>query len=197
MKNLCIAAVLLIASGPMVAISQPFKKIHQKAIVIDTHNDFISTGLEKGKSFDQDLKGITHSDLGRMKTGGIDVQVFSIFCDENYGMGTAYAFANREIDTLYATVNRNPDRMMLVRNTADLKTAVKTGKLGSMIGVEGGHMIEDRIDYLEKLYARGARYMTLTWNNSTSWASSAADERAKKDLGHAYGLNAFGESIVQ
>jgi membrane dipeptidase len=112
-------------------------------------------------------------------------------------MGTAYAFANREIDTLYATVNRNPDKMMLVRNVADLKTAVKTGKLGSMIGVEGGHMIEDRIDYLEKLYERGARYMTLTWNNSTSWASSAADERAKKDLGHPYGLNALGEAIVK
>ena len=196
MKKIFLSA-LLIASGPMLAIAQPFKKIHQKAIVIDTHNDFISTGLEKGKSFDQDLRGITHSDLGRMKTGGIDVQVFSIFCDENYGMGAAYAFANREIDTLYATVNRNPDKMMLVRNPADLKTAVKTGKLGSMIGVEGGHMIEDRIDYLEKLFERGARYMTLTWNNSTSWASSAADERAKKDLGHPYGLNALGESIVK
>lgn len=196
MKKIFLSA-LLIASGPMLAFSQPFKKIHQKAIVIDTHNDFISTGIEKGKSFDQDLKGITHSDLGRMKTGGIDVQVFSIFCDENYGTGTAYAFANREIDTLYATVNRNPEKMMLVRNPADLTTAVKTGKLGSMIGVEGGHMIEDRIDYLEKLYERGARYMTLTWNNSTSWASSAADERAKKDLGHPYGLNALGESIVK
>ncbi len=196
MKKIFLAA-LVIAAAQMTAVAQPFKKIHRKAIVIDTHNDFISTGLEKGKSFDQDLKGITHSDLGRMKTGGIDVQVFSIFCDENYGMGRAYAFANREIDTLYATVNRNPDKMMLVRNAADLKTAVKTGKLGSMIGVEGGHMIEDRIDYMEKLYERGARYMTLTWNNSTSWASSAADERANKDLGHPYGLNALGESIVK
>jgi membrane dipeptidase len=197
MKKILLPALLIASSILMDARAQSFKKIHQKAIVIDTHNDFISTGLEKGKSFDQDLKGITHSDLGRMKTGGIDVQVFSIFCDENYGMGTAYAFANREIDTLYATVNRNPDKMMMVRNVADLKTAVKSGKLGSMIGVEGGHMIEDRIDYLEKLYDRGARYMTLTWNNSTSWASSAADERAKKDLGHAYGLNALGESIVK
>jgi membrane dipeptidase len=67
MKKTFLSALLLIASGPMVAVAQPFKKIHQKAIVIDTHNDFISTGIEKGKSFDQDLKGITHSDLNRMK----------------------------------------------------------------------------------------------------------------------------------
>lgn len=196
MKKIFLSA-LLIASGLMVAVAQPYKKIHQKAIVIDTHNDFISTGIEKGKSFDQDLKGITHSDLGRMKTGGIDVQVFSIFCDENYGIGKAYAFANREIDTLYATVSRNPEKMMMVRTPADLKAAVRSGRLGAMIGVEGGHMIEDKIEHLEKLFERGARYMTLTWNNSTSWASSAADERAKKELGHPYGLNALGENIVR
>lgn len=190
-----LCAFLLSVSA--VADAQAYLKLHKKAVLIDTHNDFISTGIEKGKSFDQDLKGITHSDLNRMKQGGIDVQVFSIFCDENYGMGTAYAFANREIDTLYNTIARNPGKMMLVRTPAELKTAVNTGKLGSMIGVEGGHMIEDNLDFLNKLYERGARYMTLTWNNSTSWASSAADERAGKDLGHPYGLNALGEKIVQ
>lgn len=193
-KQLLLPVFLLLSS---LSPAQSFRKLHNKAVLIDTHNDFISTGIEKGKSFDQDLKGITHSDLNRMKEGGIDVQVFSIFCDENYGMGTAYAFANREIDTLYATIARNPEKMMLVRTPAELNSAVKSGKLGSMIGVEGGHMIEDNLDYLNKLYERGARYMTLTWNNSTSWASSAADERAKKDLGHPYGLNALGEKIVQ
>jgi membrane dipeptidase len=193
-KWLLCALLLSISAG---ADAQSYLKLHKKAVLIDTHNDFISTGIEKGKSFDQDLKGITHSDLNRMKQGGIDVQVFSIFCDENYGMGTAYAFANREIDTLYNTIARNPGKMMLVRTPAELKSAVKSGKLGSMIGVEGGHMIEDNLDYLNKLYERGTRYMTLTWNNSTSWASSAADERAGKDLGHPYGLNALGEKIVQ
>ena len=177
--------------------SQDYKSLHKKAIVIDTHNDFISTGIEKKVSFDQDLKGITHSDLKRMKEGGVDVQIFSIFCDENYGNGTAYEFANREIDSLYAYVARNPSSMMIVKNPTELNMAVKEKKLGSMMGVEGGHMIEDRIDYLEALYKRGARYMTLTWNNSTAWASSAADERAKNDLGHPYGLNLFGEQVVR
>ncbi len=177
--------------------AQNYKSLHKKAIVVDTHNDFISTAIEKKVSFDQDLKGITHSDLKRVKEGGVDIQVFSIFCDENFGNGTAYAYANREIDSLYAYVERNPTKMMIVKTPADLERAVKEKKLGSMMGVEGGHMIEDRIDYLETLYKRGARYMTLTWNNSTSWASSAADERGKNDLGHPYGLNSFGEQLVR
>jgi membrane dipeptidase len=196
MKYKLLGFILLLAAY-VNSNAQNFKRLHKKAIVIDTHNDFISTGIEKNKSFDMDLKGVTHSDLTRMKTGGIDIQIFSIFCDENYGMGTAYAFANREIDTLHATVQRNPSTMMIVKTPAELSTAVKSGKLGSMIGVEGGHMIEDKLTYLENLYSRGARYMTLTWNNSTSWASSAADERAKRDLGRPYGLTPFGKEVVK
>jgi membrane dipeptidase len=196
MKYKLLGSILLLAAY-VNSHAQNFQRLHKKAIVIDTHNDFISTGIEKNKSFDMELKGITHSDLNRMKTGGIDIQIFSIFCDENYGMGTAYAFANREIDTLYATVQRNPSKMMIVKTPEELSTAVKSGKLGSMIGVEGGHMIEDKIEYLEVLYNRGARYMTLTWNNSTSWASSAADERAKNNLGRPYGLTTFGKEIVK
>lgn len=196
MKYKLLGSILLLAAY-VNSHAQNFQRLHKKAIVIDTHNDFISTGIEKNKSFDMELKGITHSDLNRMKTGGIDIQIFSIFCDENYGMGTAYAFANREIDTLYATVQRNPSKMMIVKTPEELSMAVKSGKLGSMIGVEGGHMIEDKIEYLEALYNRGARYMTLTWNNSTSWASSAADERAKNNLGRPYGLTPFGKEIVK
>ena len=95
--------------------AQNYKSLHKKAIVVDTHNDFISTAIEKKVSFDQDLKGITHSDLKRVKEGGVDIQVFSIFCDENFGNGTAYAYANREIDSLYAYVERNPTKMMIVK----------------------------------------------------------------------------------
>ena len=101
MKQFLIVAFLLPSVFHFAfAQSASVKKIHRQATVIDTHNDFISTGIEKNKSFDMQLKGITHSDLDRMKTGGIDIQIFSIFCDETYGNGIAYAFANREIDTL-------------------------------------------------------------------------------------------------
>ncbi|HRQ50633.1 MAG TPA: dipeptidase [Agriterribacter sp.] len=126
--------------------------------------------------------------------------MFSVFCDETFGKDTAFRFASIEIDSLYAIVERNPAQMMMVTSPADLEKAVRQKKLGSMIGVEGGHMIEDRLDYLDSLYRRGARYLTLTWNNSTSWASSAKDEAAGEDAGLEWqkkGLTVFGAEVVR
>src|SRR3954466_1778601 len=115
---------------------QRYQKVHSKAIVIDTHNDVLSTVSMKGMNIDNDLTGKTHSDLARFKKGGIDVQVFSIFCNEKFGKDTAYKYANIEIDSLFAIISRNPDRMMLVTNPQQLKAAVKQQKLGCMMGVE-------------------------------------------------------------
>jgi membrane dipeptidase len=182
--------------------SQSYKKIHAEAIVCDTHNDIISTCLEKGYSFDQDLTGKTHSDLNRMIKGGLDVQVFSIFCD---GLQKdPYQFANREIDTLYAWVKRNSSKMMLVSTPTQLDQAVKEHKLACMMGVEGGHMIENDLSKLDSFYDRGVRYMTLTWNNNTPWATSAEYEsghqrmRGRRDtIIQEKGLNDFGKQVVK
>lgn len=185
-----IFATLICCSNSM---AQSPDKLHQKAIVVDTHNDFISKSLQHGYAFDTDLNTRTHSDLTRMKAGGIDVQIFSIWGDENIG----FAHANREIDTLYAIVARNPSTMALVRTSEELQSAIKHGQLAAMIGVEGGHMIEDDLNKLDQLIDRGACYMTLTWNNSTSWASSAADEAANRIPLEKRGLNDFGKSVVR
>jgi len=72
-----------------------------------------------------------------------------------------------------------PDKITLVHNSKNLKSG-KAAKNAAMIGVEGGHMIEDRMDYIDSLAKRGMNYLTLTWNNSTSWATSARDEVTKK-----------------
>jgi membrane dipeptidase len=184
------------------AEGQSYKKIHADAIVCDTHNDIISTCVEKGYVFDHDLTGKTHSDLKRMLKGGLDVQVFSIFCDGKEK--NSFQFANREIDSLYAWVKRNPSEMALVTTSAELQQAVKEHKLASMIGVEGGHMIEDDLYKLDSLYSRGARYMTLTWNNNNSWATSAEYESGnqKKDgkidtVSQKKGLSDFGKQVVK
>lgn len=179
-------------------------RLHQKAILVDTHNDVPSTVIEKQLAFDTDLSGKTHSDLTRLRQGGVDIQVFSIFCDGS--QKDPYAWANREIDSVYAWVSRNPDKMMLVKNTSELSAAVKQNKLGAMLGVEGGHMMENDLANLEALYNRGVRYLTITWNNSTSWASSAADETAslqliKKEDGldsvRKKGLTDFGKTVIK
>ncbi|MEO9021079.1 MAG: dipeptidase [Ginsengibacter sp.] len=184
------------------ADSQPYKKIHAEAIVCDTHNDIISTCIERGYSFDQDLTGKTHSDLNRMLKGGLDVQAFSIFCDGK--QRNPYQFANREIDTLYAWVKRNPSKMMIVGNPAQLNQAVKEHKLACMMGVEGGHMIEDDLSKIDSFFNRGVRYMTLTWNNNNSWATSAEYESGhqKKNgkvdtTSQKKGLNDFGKEVVR
>jgi len=177
------------------SFSQKYKKIHDKAVVVDTHNDFPSASIEKKVSLDSDLLGKTHTDLARLRTGGVDVQIFSIFCGPEQKQ--PYAFANREIDSVYEWANRAPKRMTIVKTPAELKQAIKEKRLAAMMGVEGGHMIEDKIENLDALYVRGVRYMTLTWNNSTSWATSAADETTKGDSLTHKGLTDLGKKIVQ
>lgn len=184
------------------AHTQNYKKIHRKAIVCDTHNDIISTCIERGYLFDDDLSGKTQSDLNRMLKGGLDVQVFSIWCDGE--QTNPFQFANREIDTLNAWVKRNPTKMMLVSTPAEMNKAIKVHKLASMIGVEGGHMIQDDLNKLDSLYKRGARYMTLTWNNNTSWATSAEYESGHQEkdgkvdtTSQKKGLTDFGKEVVK
>lgn len=182
---------------PFCVHAQDYREVHAKAIVADSHNDILTACMEKKVSMDNDLKGRTHSDLKRFKEGGLDVQIFSVWCDGN--QPNPNAWANREMDTLDAVVKRNPDKITIVRNSKELKKAVKEGKLAAMFGVEGGHMMEDNLDNLNRMYERGTRYMTLTWNNSTSWATSAMLETTKKDsLAKAHkGLTDFGKQVVK
>lgn len=86
---------------------------------------------------------------------------------------------------------------MLVRTPDQLSQAVKLKKLAALIGVEGGHMLENNLANLDKLYARGARYLTLTWNNSTAWASSARDESRRNFPAQRKGLTPFGQQVIR
>ena len=167
--------------------------IHFKSVLVDTHNDAVTACIEKKVSLDQDLTGINHSDLKRFKQGGVDYQLFSIWCDGD--KKNPYAWAMREMDTIDAVAARNPDKMVVAKTWKQIDQALKEGKLVAQYGVEGGHMIEDDINRLDTFYKRGARYMTLTWNNSPSWASSHADEKDPKYTGPR-GLTPFGKEII-
>jgi len=192
-KYLVVTLVSAVALN--VGAAQKFKRFHQRSVVADAHNDFLTEALTKNVSIDQNLEGVTHSDLQRMKKGGVDVQVFSIWCD---GLQLApFAYANRQIDTLYAFASRNAARMSIVKTPAELKGAVRQKKLAAMIGVEGGHMIENDLVKLDSLYNRGARYLTLTWNNSNAWATSAMEESSDTLLHQPKGLSDFGRQVVQ
>ena len=189
MKKVIIGIYLIF--GAINVLAQNAKQVHEKAILVDTHGDIlfnqIVSGIDIGK-----LQATGNFDLVRAKRGGLDVQVFSIWCDQTGG----YELANRQIDSLYSLIQRNPSKISLVRTAAELEKAVADKKLAAMIGVEGGHMIENSIEKLEKLAERGMTYLTLTWNNSTPWASSAAEETSGKVKPEAAGLNDFGKQVV-
>jgi membrane dipeptidase len=169
------------------------QKIHYKSILVDTHNDAVTACIEKKVSFDQDLTGINHSDLKRFKEGGLDYQLFSIWCDGE--KVKPYAWAMREMDTIDAVAARNPDKMVIAKDWKTINAALKAGKIIAQYGVEGGHMIEDDINRLDTFYNRGVRYMTLTWNNSPSWASSHTAEKDPTYTGPK-GLTSFGKTII-
>ena len=173
--------------------AQTYLGIHKNAIVVDTHNDILTQVMEKGVVFDKDLKGKTHSDLARWKKGGLDVQFFSIFCDGK--QTNPYQFAIRQMDTLSTVAKRNPNKIVEVKNSFELSKVVKSNKIAAFFGVEGGHMIENDLAKLEEFYKRGTRYMTLTWNNSTAWATSAYDETFNNNLPQK-GLTDFGKEII-
>jgi membrane dipeptidase len=102
----------------------------------------------------------------------------------------------RQMDSLDAVIKRNPDKIVKVATVKQIMKTVKRKKIAAMFGIEGGHQIEDDLTKLDILYNRGARYITLTWNNSTSWASNAADE-TNPNFTSPKGLNDFGKQIVR
>jgi membrane dipeptidase len=172
--------------------AQTGAKFHKKAIVVDTHGDILSDQIKSGIDIGVRQKG-GNFDLVRAKEGGLDVQVFSVWSDHTGG----FAMANRQIDSLDALISRYPDKIAKVRTASELKSAVKQGKMAALFGVEGGHMIENKIEYLEALAKRGMTYMSLTWNNSTPWSSSAYEETFKKDSLKQIGLSDLGKQIIK
>ncbi len=184
-----------------IASSQSLRKLHNKAILADTHNDILSSAVLDGIDISNRVKE-GHSDLVRWKEGGLDVQFFSVWTGEKARNKEGfYKDAEQEIDALSILVLKNPDRITLARDYKEVKKGIRQDKLVALIGVEGGHMIEDDMDKLQALYNQGMRYMTLTWNNSTSWATSAKDETSFSFEGQGEtkrkGLTSFGKQVVK
>lgn len=172
-----------------------YLKLHYDAIVADTHNDVLLRAMDGEDISVETERG--HSDLVRLRKGGVDVQVFAVWVDPVAFEKNSFKRANQMIDTLYSIANRNPDKIAVVRNSAEVEKALSEGKICAVIGVEGGHAIENSIENLERLYKRGVRYLGLTWNNSTNWASSAFDETTNPEKLKVKGLSEFGKKVIE
>jgi membrane dipeptidase len=197
-------ALLLIASLTLAAQTRTVTdaevmKVHKSALLIDTHNDITSRtvqGFDIGPRNTSDKP--THTDLVRMKEGGIGAQFFAVYVAANYVEGNHAANRTLQmIDTVrHDIIERYPNDFMFATSVADIEAAHKKGKIAALMGIEGGHAIEDSLRLLRDYYALGIRYMTLTHSNTNNWADSSGD-MTDSAIMHHNGLTDFGKDVVR
>jgi membrane dipeptidase len=182
---------------PLSDISERARRVYRDAIVIDTHNDMFTRVLDEG--FDPDVRhdvGDGHTDIPRLVDSGITAQFMAAWVDAPYALARpdeSFARTVRYVDAIHAMLERNPDSLCLATDAAGIARAKREGKVAILIGVEGGHAIEDSLEKLRELHARGARYLTLTWNNGNNWAGSSIGEHDTR----TGGLTPFGEEVIR
>lgn len=170
-------------------------KIHQSSYLVDLHND-VPMVTVTGKDFSQRGAG-NHTDAIRMKEGGMGGQFFAAFVPSSHVANNSSAHqALRLIDSIKEDIwKKNSGQFNWAASTADILANKKAGRMSALIGIEGGHAIEDDVRLLRRFYELGARYMTLTWTNTNNWCDSSGDINNPK-VKHHGGLNDLGKSIV-
>ena len=161
----------------------------EQPIILDGHIDTPQRMLDGKVDISARLPD-GHVDVPRMKAGGMSAAFFSIWVDNTYGPGTAYKRALALIGAVRKLADTAGD-VELATNSAEVRAAARRGHVAVLMGVEGGHAIENSLEKLDTLYARGVRYMTLTWNNGNDWAGSSMDAN------RAGGLSDFGKQVVR
>ena len=168
---------------------------HKKSFIADTHNDVLLRSMT-GKNILSNLSE-SHSDFEKFDEGGVYLQVFSIWVSPTEFEGEYFDRANNMITHLEYLCSRVPSKWSIPYNYQDIIYNEQRDILSCMIGVEGGHAIENDLLKLEKLYDRGMRYLGVTWNNSNDWATSAKDETQKRDSLEFIGLSEFGKEVIR
>jgi membrane dipeptidase len=170
-------------------------QVHQSAIVIDTHADTPQRFVDE--NFDlADPLGNGNINLDSIHKGNLGAEFFSIWVDPVQNKGR---FAGRTFDLIDAVkqqVAKHPDQIKFVTSPEGIEQAHREHKFAALMGIEGGHSIEDSIPLLRQYYALGVRYMTLTWSNSTSWADSSGDIDDTSVPHNKEGLTEFGKDVV-
>jgi membrane dipeptidase len=159
------------------------------AVTVDTHADTPSEYM----AHPFDLSAWNKSgqfDYARMKAGGLDAEFFAAYVPAKYANKGAAAYCMKLMETIHEMVDRYPSLVRFATSPAEIRSAVHDGKRAILIGIEGGHAIEDSIEVLRAFHRFGARYMTLTHVNTNNWADSSGDEEKHN------GLTAFGREVV-
>ncbi|HET9405742.1 MAG TPA: dipeptidase [Candidatus Sulfotelmatobacter sp.] len=183
-------------SGGNIIVTPKAQAIHDSAIVVDTHADtpqrFLDEGFDIGST---DPNDVGHISLDKAKRGNLGAEFFSIWVDPETNKGQFARHTFDLIDSVYEQAARHPDRMMMAFSVADIERAHREHKLAALMGIEGGHSIENDIHLLRDYYRLGVRYMTLSWSNTNEWADSSGDINDPK-VEHHNGLTDFGKQVV-
>ena len=171
------------------------RRVHRSAIVVDTHADTPQRFLDEGFDLAGPLDG-GDLNLDAARRGNLAAEFFSIWVEPStYGSQPARRTLEL-IDAVQGQVARNPKRMALVASADGIAQARRAGKLAVLMGIEGGHSIENSLALLRLYYALGVRYLTLTWSNSNDWADSSGDIEDRRVRHTRRGLTTFGERVV-
>ena len=185
------------AGRPPVVLTDEARKLHAETLLIDGHNDLPWELRQQARGqFDKlDISKTQKSlqtDIPRLREGGVGAQFWSVWVPgETSKRGAALSTTIEQIELVKAMIAQYPETFELALKADDIERIAKTGKIASLIGVEGGYSIEGSIPVLRKLYEMGARYMTLTHSDSLDWADSGTD------VPRSGGLSPFGEEIVR
>lgn len=172
------------------------KQVHDSALIIDTHADTTQRLLDE----DFDMANPPAGDQGNLdfakaKAGNLAAEFFSIWVEPKLFKGQ---YAHRTlalIDSVYQQAAKHPDKMVMAFSAADIERIHREHKLAALMGIEGGHSIENDIHLLRDYYRLGVRYMTLTWSNTNEWADSSGDVN-DSSVEHHNGLTEFGKDVV-
>jgi membrane dipeptidase len=166
-------------------------ELQRKSIVVDTHNDVLSFMTDEDYDLGVSSVGKYHTDIARMKQGGLTAEFFSVYIDRKYA--TEGGSARRTLDMIdytYRAAENHPNDLIMSYTVADIRRAKKQGKIAALMGIEGGHAIEDSLAALRVYYRLGIRYMTLTHNNTNNWADSCCDTSKHN------GVSDFGKEVI-
>ena len=172
-------------------ISKEAKDIHYSALVVDTHSDSLAWPTRHGVDIGQRQEK-THMDLPRMREGNQNVQFFACFAAPSWIEKKKVVQVTLDyMDSFHTLMRSYPDQIEQATTADDVRRITDAGKLVGILCIEGGHSIDDDLSILRMYHRLGARYMTLTWNNTNNWGDGVLDEPR-----HG-GLNYFGKEVVR
>ncbi|GAA4615749.1 dipeptidase [Saccharopolyspora hordei] len=173
------------------------RKLLAENPVLDGHND-LPWALREKVGYDlercdiaQDQSARLHTDLARLRAGGVGGQFWSVYVSTEHQGDDAVSATLEQVDCVHTLIARYPDELQLARTADEVEAARANGRIASLLGAEGGHSINCSLATLRALHRLGVRYLTLTHNDNVPWADSATDEPA------ADGLTAFGVEVVR